>query len=249
MHREQSESSTPLDQLQNVAMNLVETFCSVSCMPVEIILRPKYGTRYYPVYVTFLSAALMILIPAFGTVATTAVSMIPFTHVAAPTGAFDMWSLSKLFYLLIFVHGFRIWRRMVFMELEQFSRFEGPPLPFYRLLPGGSAFNFVRIVLEPVTIVITASVLQHLDIITSGLAAYLYLAAVTLSMKCFCLWYRAWEVARNLTDIHNAGPLLGRIAEGKDTQEDRDQIHLASLPKREEDRKELVKHLNDVWNR
>jgi hypothetical protein len=34
-------------------------------MPVETLLRPWYGTRYYPPPVVFFSAVLMILIPAF----------------------------------------------------------------------------------------------------------------------------------------------------------------------------------------
>jgi hypothetical protein len=160
MFREPSESATPLDQMQNIALAVTETICSVFCMPLEMILRPQYGTRYYPAYVTFFSAMLMIIIPAFSTMASDAFSMIPFTHIAVPVGVFDMWSLSKLFFFLLFLHGFRLWRRMVYMDLEKFSRFEGPALPFFRLLPGGRAFNFVRIVLEPLTVIVATGILQ-----------------------------------------------------------------------------------------
>ena len=251
MNPQRSESTTPINQLQNLAMNIVETFCSIVCMPVEIILHPFYGTRYYPVYVTFFSAMMMIFLPVFGSVTTGVMNMIPFHQAAAPVGIFDMWSLSKLFFLLLFLHGFRLWRRMIYMDLERFSQFEGPPLPFYRLLPGGKSFNFVRIVLEPVSVFILASVLEHLYIIQSGLATFLHFAALMLAMKCYVLWYRAWEFARNLLDIQNAGPILAKIAENQETQDDLAPLHLASLPKSlsPEVRKDTVSYLAGLWRR
>jgi integrase len=48
MNPQQPDTTTPINQLQNIAMNIVEVFCSIICLPVEIILRPQYGTRYYP---------------------------------------------------------------------------------------------------------------------------------------------------------------------------------------------------------
>jgi hypothetical protein len=251
MNPQRSESTTPIDQMQNLAMNVVEVFCSIACMPVEIILHPFYGTRYYPVYVTFFSAMMMIFLPVFGSVTTGVMNMIPFHQAATPVGIFDMWSLSKLFFLLLFLHGFRLWRRMIYMDLERFSQFEGPPLPFYRLLPGGKSFNFVRIVLEPVSVFILASVLEHLYIIQSGLATFLHFAALMLAMKCYVLWYRAWEFARNLLDIQNAGPILAKIAENQETQDDLAPLHLASLPKSlsPEVRKDTVSYLAGLWRR
>jgi len=40
-----------INQLQNYAMNFVETVCSIFTMPIEIILRPQYGTWYFPVHI------------------------------------------------------------------------------------------------------------------------------------------------------------------------------------------------------
>ena len=249
MNPQQPDSTTPINQLQNLAMNVVEVFCSIICMPVEIILRPQYGTRYYPVYVTFFSAMMMIFLPVFGTVTTGVVNMIPFHHAVIPVGMFDLWSFSKLFYLLLFLHGFRLWRRMIYMDLEKFSQFEGPALPPYRLLPGGRSFNFVRIVLEPLTVFVLASLLERLYIIQSGLATFLHFAALMLAMKCFVLWYRAWEFARNLLDIQNAGPLLAKIAENQATQDDLAPMHLASLPKNlsPEIRQKTVSYIAGLW--
>jgi hypothetical protein len=41
-----------------------ETICSIISMPVEMLIRPQYGTRYFSVPVTFFSGALMLLLPA-----------------------------------------------------------------------------------------------------------------------------------------------------------------------------------------
>ena len=245
----QQRESTPIDQMQNVAMNVVETFCSIVCMPVEIILRPQYGTRYFPVYVTFLSCLLMIFLPVFSTLTTTVMSMIPFTHMAVPVGVFDIWSLSKLFYLLLLLHGLRLWRRMIYMDLETFSQFEGPALPFFRLLPGGRSFYLVRILWEPLAVFVLASLLQHLLIISSGLGTFLQFAALMLAMKCYVLWYRAWEFARNLLDMQNAGPLLGRIADNEASQDELATMHLASLPKTlsPELRQKTVSYISGAW--
>ena len=103
------DSGVPnIEQLQNVAMNVVENFCGIVAMPVEIIIRPHYGTRYYPVPVTFFSCVMMILLPLFSAMATGIVNMIPFSHARAPIGLFSIGSLSQLFFLLLFIHGIRL---------------------------------------------------------------------------------------------------------------------------------------------
>ena len=50
-------------------MNVVENVCSIVAMPVEMVLRPQYGTRYFPVPVVFFSAVMMIFLPLFSAVA------------------------------------------------------------------------------------------------------------------------------------------------------------------------------------
>ena len=37
------------EHLQNTALNGVEVVCSIVSMPVEMIIRPQYGTRYFTV--------------------------------------------------------------------------------------------------------------------------------------------------------------------------------------------------------
>jgi hypothetical protein len=219
------------DQMQNTAINVVDGVCSVISMPVDIILRPAYGTRYFSVPVVFCSAVLMLLLPAFTAVATGALQMIPFTHVPQPRGLFDIGSLARLYFLLSFVHNFRLYRRMIHMELEDHSQFEGPPLPFFYLLPKSRNFWFTRIVLEPVFVLLAATVLEDLFIIQSGLALYLRFVALALAMKNFIGWYRAWEFLRNLLDTRNAGPIIAKLVENKASEEDLAPIHLASFPK------------------
>lgn len=138
---------------------------------------------------------------------------------------------------------------MVYMDLERFSQFEGPALPFFRLFPGGRSFWLVRIVWEPVTVWVIASLLQTFLIITSGLATFLHLAAFLLAMKCYVMWYRGWEFARNLMDMQNAGPMLGKIADNEASQEDMATLHLASLPKSlsPDIRQKTVSYISGLW--
>jgi len=233
MSMSQAGESGPMNitQLQNFAINAVETFCSVISMPVEQILRPWYGTRYFSVPVFFLSAVLMIVLPAFSAVATGVAQMVPFVHVMAPAGLFDIGSLSKLFFLLSFLHGIRLYRRMVHMELEELSHFEGAPLPFIHLVPGSRSFWITRIAIEPALLFIAATLLANFYIIQPGLSAYLHFAALTLAMKNFIGWYRAWEFLRDTLDARNAGPLIAKLLENTATESDLARIHLASFPK------------------
>jgi hypothetical protein len=220
-----------INQLQETAMNVVENFCGVICRPVELILRPWHGTRYFPVPVIFFSTAMMIFLPIFSAVARGAISMIPLVRMTIPIGLFDIGSLAKLYFLLSVIHGIRLYRRMIDMSRETNSHFEGPPLPFFALLPKSSNFWFCRIVLEPAFLIVAAMVLEHLFIVQSGLATFLEFSAVALAMKNFIGWYRAWEYIRNLMDMRFAGPIIAKLAENRATEEDLATVHLASFPK------------------
>jgi len=232
MKYEQQEMPMNLNQLQNFAINIVENVCSIFTMPIEIVLRPQYGTRYFPVPIVFFSALLMIILPVFSSAADSVVHMIPFSAPARPlAGMFSIGSLSSLYFLLVFLHGFRLWRRMIHMELEVHSEYEGPPLPFFHLIPGSRSFWFTRIIIEPVFVFILATLLEGAWIFQSGLATYLHLAALMLAMKNFICWYRQWEYIRKLMDARNVAPIIAKLAENKATEDDLAPLHLASFPK------------------
>jgi len=231
MQPQAQQSALSIEQMQNLAMNIVQNVCSIVCMPVEIIIRPQYGTRYFSIPVVFFSALMMMFLPLLSSAAASVVGMIPFTRMQMPVGLFDIGSLSTLYFLLSFIHGIRLYRRMLHMELEKNSEFEGPPLPFFRLIPGSGSFWFTRIVLEPVFVFVAASVLQHMYIIQGSLSTYLHMAALMLVMKNFISWYRAWEYIRKLMDLRYAGPIIAKLVENKATEDDLASVHLASFPK------------------
>jgi hypothetical protein len=220
-----------LEQFQKTAMNFMENLCGIVCMPVELFLRPFYGTRYFPLPVSFFSMIMMVFLPFMSATATAVVGMIPFHHSAPVIGLFGIGAFSELYFLLLLVHGVRVWRLMIYMEKEQWSTFEGPPLPFFRLVPKSSSFLLTRIFYEPIFVCVLAFVLEHTFIIQSGLATYLYVAAFTLGMKEFCVWYRGWEYLRTLMDLKFASPLIAKMARNEATEEELAPIHLASLPK------------------
>ena len=221
-----------INNLQDTAMNVVNLFCSVICMPVEIILRPTYGTRYFPPAVVFLSAVLMLFLPLLSAASTAVTHMIPFMGAAQPpSGMFDIGSLSKLFFLLSFIHGIRLYRLMIHMEKEKISSYEGPPLPFIPLIPGSQVFFLTRIFIEPVLVFVTATVANSFFIFQDGLTNYLHLAALALAMKQFAHWYRSFQLLRDILDARNTGPLIGKFLDNSATEEELAPIHLASFPK------------------
>jgi hypothetical protein len=230
--QQQNAQAMSIEQLHNFALNVVHFVCSIFTMPIEVILRPQYGTRYFPIPVTFFSAILMILLPFLSSMATGVTHMIPFSGPAQPPqGLFGLASLSSLYFFLVLLHGLRLWRRMVYMDLEKHSQYEGPPLPFFRLIPGSRSFWFTRIVLEPAFVFVLASVLESISIIQSGLSFYLHVAALMLVVRNYIYWYRVWEMIRAWMDAAALGPIVSSYADGKATEDDLAPVHLASLPK------------------
>lgn len=213
-----------IHDLHNVGINALQLITSVFCMPVEMILRPFYGTRYFPPVVLFLSTMLMFFMP----ILSMGISMIPF--VGHQAGMFDIASLAKLYFLLLFIHGIRTYLRMIHIEKEQFSWYEGQPLPFIPLIPGSRSFWRTRILIEPAFVFVTATVLGSLDIFQPSLTHYLQFLAFALAMKQFTHWYRSWEAQRDMLDAQNLGPTIGKFMENTATPEEISVIHIASFP-------------------
>jgi hypothetical protein len=234
-----------VEHLQNNAMELVYLICSIICQPIEILLRPWYGTRYYPVPVTFFSSSMMLLLPGIMLLFSNFMGMIPLLHVSQPVGMFGLGDYAKIYFLAMAVHGARLWLRMIHMEREQHSQYEGRALPFFQLLPKGKSFWFVRIVLEPALVLVLAIVLQDMFIAQSNLSLYLKLAALALLMKQFVAWFRAWEYMRTTIDTRNAAPAFARLLEDQATEAELEPLHLASIPKNidPEIRKATIAHI------
>lgn len=220
-----------IEQMHEAGLNFVENISSIIAMPVEMLLRPWHGTRFYPPTVRFFSACLMILLPAFMAITSGVVGMIPFAHVTAPRGLFGIGSMSGLYFLLFAGHNIRLYLRMIHPEREQHSEFEGPPLPFFYILPKGQNFWFTRIVWEPAFVLIAATVLQDFFIVQPGLATFLRLTGLCLFMRSALSWYRQWEYLRKILDMKNVGPVIAKFVDNTATQEDLAPIHLASFPK------------------
>ena len=225
------ESGLTLNNAQDVAINALHFFCSILCMPVEIVLRPTYGTRYFPPANVFLSTVLMLFLPLLSTAATAVSHLVPFVGGPPPSGLFDITSFSKLYFLLSFVHGFRLYRRMFKPLTEEFSWYEGPPLPFIQLIPGSQSFWRTRILIEPGLLFATATLLGSFYIFQPGLTRYLQLAALALAMKQFAHWFRSWQMLRDILDSRNSGPLISKFIDDTATEEDLSVIHLAAFPK------------------
>jgi hypothetical protein len=227
----QNGSNQTIEQYQDTAMNIAYNVASIFTMPVEIFIRPHFGSQYFFVLNPFLSGIMLSLAAAFTTVAVGVGQMIPFVHLSGPIGVFGLGSLLAIFFLASIVHGLRLWRRMIFMELEDISTREGTPLPFFKLIPKGDSQWICRIFYEPIFVWMCASVLSTLLIIQAPLSLYLHVAALCLAMKNYIAWYKNWSYIRNLMDVANAAPIVAKILSNTATDEEKSRVHLASLPK------------------
>jgi hypothetical protein len=192
-------------------------------------LRPQYGSRYFPPVIMFFSAVMMMVLPVLSEMASGFSRMLPFGGFQAAQGMFGIGTLSRLYFLGSFVHGFRTWRRMLHMELEENSVYEGPPLPIFRIIPG--SFWMVRIIYEPVFLFTISLVLPNFFILQASAAHYLTLAAIMLALKNYVAWYKTWEFLRNMMDLRFAGPRIAKLVDNQATEDDLAPIHLASFPK------------------
>ena len=220
-----------VEHLQNNALNIVEGVCSVLAQPVEILLRPWYGTRYFPIPVTFFSVAMMMGLPLFLAAVTLLGGIIPFLHIGTAPGMFDIGTLAKVYFAASAIHAWRTWRRMTHPENETHSQFEGPALPIFKVLPKGNSWWFVRIVWEPVFVLAIAMVGQDFFIFQPSLGFFLRFAALALFVKNWIGWYRGWQYVRGVLDMRNAGPLIAKLVDNSATEEELAPIHLASFPK------------------
>jgi hypothetical protein len=244
-----SKSQPPqsIDHWQDTMVNIVYNVCSIITIPVEMLLRPRYGTRYFSPIILFFSCGMMIVLPFFSAVAEGISRFIPFAGFRGPVGLFGIGAISKLFFLGCMVHGFRTWRLMVHPEREEVSTFEGPPLPIFRLIPG--SFWMVRIIYEPVFVFVLSIVLPNFFILEPSGAHYLMLAAIMLTMKQYTAWYMQWQFLRGAMDMRNLGPTIAKVVDNTASEDELAKIHLASLPKDipEDLRRDTAEHIARAW--
>lgn len=235
-----------IDQMINMAYNL----CTVVTMPIEVIIRPLYGTRYFHPLAAFLSAMLMIFLPVFASLLGGVGSMLTFGLGRAPQAPIGLSDLSRLYFFLIFIHGIRLFRRMTHMHLETNSVYEGPGLPILNWLPFAKSFWTQRILIEPALIFAIAIICGNMFLFQPGLSNYLCFAAFLLAMKNYIAWYTEWEFLRKLMDMQNAGPIISRMVRNEATHEELATIHVAAFPKDLPDdiRQEAVGHIAKVYD-
>ena len=230
--QQQQQNPMNIEQFQNGAMAIVQGFCSVFSMHLDLIFRFRAGSRYHNPSTMFFASGLMLVMPMIeDTLSSFSSPIFMAARIQRPHALFDIGSLSKLFFVLCLIAGFRTYKRMWRPAMEEHSRSEGPALPFFEWLPGGKSFWLVRIAYEPLFAFIAATILQSLFIFEPSLTHFLQFSALCLCMKNFISWYRNWEFLRNTLDIAHMGPILAKFVENSASPEELNSVHLASLPK------------------
>lgn len=230
-----SNSDTLFDNLnanniQQTATQIVYAFCTIVSMPVEYALRPLFGSQYFAPPLAFMSALMMVLLPVFFGVTQSLVHLLPFMPYGAPPVGIGLGTLAKWFFIGSMIHGIRIWRRMIHMESEENSRFEGPALPLFFLFPQAT-FWMIRTVWEPVFVFALASALGMMNILQGTATYYLQFAALCLAMKNFVSWHSCWKYFRDILDMRDASRVVAQMLDNTATERDTERIHMAGFPK------------------
>src|SRR5579872_1393738 len=122
--QQQQPSPTNINEFPDMMANIVYNFCSIFTAPLEMVLRPQYGSRYFSPIITCFTAGMMIFLPLISGMASG--FPLPFMSPHGPVGLFGIATLSKLYFLGVPIHGFRTWLRMIHMDREENSYYEGP---------------------------------------------------------------------------------------------------------------------------
>jgi hypothetical protein len=226
----QNAGAMNIDQIQETGLNVMYNVASIITLPVEMLMRPWFGTRYFEPPIFFLAAILMIVIESFIGFVGAVSHMVPGLQVPAPAGMLDFSVVVRVFFIASAIHSIRIFRRMIYPETEELSTFEVPPLPIFLIIPKGSNFWICRIIIEPLSIFFLSGLLQKTLIIQSPVALFLQISALMLSMKQYIGWFRSWQYQRNLLDMAFLGPIVGKMVNDTATQDDAARVHVASLP-------------------
>jgi hypothetical protein len=242
------QPSQTINDVQNTAINVLHNCCAIVTMPVEMLLRPQYGSEYFPAVLTLFTGGLMILLPAFSEIGGGLSRMLPIMRFQGPAGLFGIASISKLFFLTGFIHGLRVWRRMIHMELEENSFYVGPPLFIFRCLP--LSWWVTRIIAEPLCVFTLAVTLRNFYILQASAANYLMIAAIALALKEYTEWLKQWQYIRHLMNIQTMGPIINKIVNNTATKDERAKIHLASFPENipDEVRRAAARHMAHVYS-
>lgn len=223
----QGNHAMTFEQWYEGGLRMAQGICGIVTAPLESVLRPCYGTRYFNPLQLIFTILMMLMLP----VASKVSSQFP----GGSRGLIGLGTLSALFFLGQLVHAPRLWRRIFNMELERHSESEGPALPFFHALPYGDNFWIVRIFYEPLGVMFLALMLYGFHLTDAPTSVFLFVSAVLLAVKNYLCWHQQWNYFRTLMDQRNVAPLMVKAATGKATEGELAQVHLAgferSVPK------------------
>jgi hypothetical protein len=185
-----------MDHWQDRIVNTVFNFCSMVTMPVEMVLRPKHGTRYFSPLAIVMSTIMMLVFPTFFTLL-----------FGEDVGFIGLSGFMELYFVGLLIHGIRKIYLMVHPEKEKNSYLPNDHLFFFDWLPNPTYWR-IRIAYEPLFLVVLSITLQNLFFITEGAGNFLIFSAVFLIMKNYVHWYTRWEVLRGPEDMTSAGPIM-----------------------------------------
>jgi hypothetical protein len=210
------------DAMTNVMLNLTYQFTSVLTVPIEMCLRPRFGSQYFSPIVVAIAVLLF-----QGVTGATALYQALQGYSSAPIG---MGILTVALWGGCIYHAIRIRRLILDMDREGDSEEEGSALFIFTLLPRGDRWTWVRCFWEPLAVIGFSALVYVTGTLTPFTAAYLALCGVALFLKNYAKWYQSWRWIRGIRDKEYRAGIIARIALGEAPTQTIGHCVLAALP-------------------
>lgn len=172
--------------------------CNGFCLPLEMVLRPRYGTRYFLLTSYAWSWGVMQSWLALSWVIRIFRALAP--GIPAETRPVDMGTVLLIFYALFVYHVIRLRRLVVNMNLEKDSEMENSGWKLLRYLPSGKLWTRQRMVYEPVICAAMTIGLYRAEILAFPATAFLLIGSISLSLKATMIYWQGWEFVRGGRD-------------------------------------------------
>jgi hypothetical protein len=210
---------SPMEMAQRYMRQVIIGLCNGYCLFLEMIVRPRFGTRYFLLMSfvwSWVSMQLWVIV-SWGI----RILRIVVPGVTVAKQPFDMGSVLLAFYVLFIIHVVRLIPLMLHIEREKDSEMENEGWALLRLLPRGRSWAMQRIVYEPVICLAAAIGLFNADVLGLVGTAYLILGSVCLSLKAAMIYWQGWEYIRIGRDAVARAKLIRSFGENPSSAPDR----------------------------
>lgn len=194
------------EEFERAVLMFVGAVASVFTVPLELPLRRRFGTRYIKALTFFAGISIYNMVALFSVF-----GFQPGHHHSLIPPAVATMIVSMAVYAGLFIHGTRIRKWMLNMDMEAHSESDGYTHSIFMLLPRPT-WAKVRCVYEPLAVLAATAALYGIGFMPFVLTCYFSFGALCLTLKNSIDWYKEWLAIRTIRDQQNNATELQRVA-------------------------------------